>query len=351
MDKSKQKKIINTILNVILIFFLVICIAVVAITLLAGRDPDGAANIFGYQLRIVTSSSMEECEYTNVSEYDIKSIPVKSMVLIEKVPTDSAEVYDWYDALEKGDVLTFKYVDDKNAQVTITHRITKITKQNDGFVIELQGDNKNSEKGAATQIIDTTVPNNPNYVIGKVKGQFIAIGNIITLLKTPLGVVLMVIIPCLAIIFYEAIKIFKTVQADKKEKVDSVLNDKEREIEELKKKLEEMSAAVTAQAEEMTDENQDAATENSNGEDPPVVEGENADEESVSAESDVAADEETEETTENESVEEADEIAEEQTSESVEEKEADGDKIAETESTESAEEAAEDVSDSKEGKE
>ena len=45
-----------------------------------------------------------------------------------------------------GDVLTFRYV--YATQVTITHRITSITEEANGeFIIELAGDNKNSEDG------------------------------------------------------------------------------------------------------------------------------------------------------------------------------------------------------------
>ena len=72
MDKMKFKKIGNIVLNVLMYIFLAFCIFTVIVTLLSKRDSDGAAEIFGYQMRIVTSDSMAKSEYTDVSDYKIK---------------------------------------------------------------------------------------------------------------------------------------------------------------------------------------------------------------------------------------------------------------------------------------
>ena len=69
MKKSKAKKIGNIVLSVLTYVFLAICILAVLLTVLSKRDSDGAAEIFGYQFRVVTSDSMGECEFTDVSEF------------------------------------------------------------------------------------------------------------------------------------------------------------------------------------------------------------------------------------------------------------------------------------------
>ena len=169
MNKARMKKTGNIVLNVLMYIFLVLCVFSVIITIISKRDPDGAAEVFGYQMRVVTSDSMAECELTDVSAYKIKDIPIRSMVFVKVMPDEPAEADEFYRSLKVGDVLTFRYV--YTTQVTITHRITSITeKDTGGFVIELAGDNKNSEDGQLTQIIDTSIPNNTNYVIGKVTG-------------------------------------------------------------------------------------------------------------------------------------------------------------------------------------
>ncbi|MBR2466750.1 MAG: S26 family signal peptidase [Clostridia bacterium] len=239
MNKAKVKKIINIAANVLLYIFLAVCIFSVIVTLVSRNNSDGATEIFGYQMRVVTSDSMAECEHTDVSAYEIGDIPIRSMVFIETVPEDPAEAQDWYGELKVGDVLTFRYV--YTSQVTITHRITSITeKETGGYVIKLAGDNRNSESSQLDQIIDTSLTNSPNYVIGKVTAQAYIFGVIMSFLMTPLGMVIAIIVPCLLIILLEVFKIFSVFNAEKKELRKKENEEKERELEELRRKLAEL---------------------------------------------------------------------------------------------------------------
>ena len=86
MDKNRMKKIWKTFSSVVMYIFLILCIFTVFITVSARRATDGAAEIFGYQMRIVVSNSMAKCEYTDVSNFDVKSIPVRSMVFVKTMP-------------------------------------------------------------------------------------------------------------------------------------------------------------------------------------------------------------------------------------------------------------------------
>ena len=138
------RKALNIIFNVFVYAFVVLGIFAVMLTIFSKRDADGAINVFGMQMRIVISPSMEKCEETDVSAYKIKDIPVKSMVFITLVPEDEAAAEEWYSTLQVGDVLTFKYKYD--TQETITHRIVSITqKPTGGYIISLEGDNKASD--------------------------------------------------------------------------------------------------------------------------------------------------------------------------------------------------------------
>ena len=245
MDKNRMKKIWKTLSSVVMYVFLILCIFTVFITVSARRATDGAAEIFGYQMRIVVSDSMAKCEYTDVSDFDVKSIPVKSMVFVKTMPKDKAKHDDWYRGLEVGDVLTFRYV--YTRQETITHRITSITeKETGGFIIELKGDNTASENGALTQTIDTSVPNNMNYVIGEVKGQSYLIGLIISFLMTPLGMVLIIMVPCFIIILLEVLKIVNMINESKKQRENTAAADAERELAALKEKLAALEAQQAA---------------------------------------------------------------------------------------------------------
>ena len=238
MKNPKLKKIFDIVSTVLLYLFIAICIFGVIVTITAKKDKDGTATIFGTQMRVVLSPSMEKSDDVDVSAYKIKDIKTTSVIFIQVVPEDSSEADKWYDDLEVGDVLTFKYV--YTRQETITHRISKIEeKPTGGYLIELIGDNRDSETGALTQVIDTSEKDSPNYVIGKVTGKSYPVGLFITALRTPIGLVCIVILPALVIMALEIRKILVALNADKKKKEDEEKERQQNEIDELKRKLAE----------------------------------------------------------------------------------------------------------------
>lgn len=228
--------------DVIVYLFIVLCLMAVALAITSKKDADGTATIFGRQMRFVQSPSMEKCDATDVSAFEIKDIPMRAMIFIETVPEDKAEAEAWYASLKVGDVLTFKYVYVR--QETITHRITAITpKETGGYLILLEGDNKGSDDGVLTQEIDTSLENSPNYIIGKVTGQNYPLGLLVSLLKSPAGIVCAVILPALAIIILQVIKIINVLGAERKKKDEEVKVQQQSELEELRRRLAELEAS------------------------------------------------------------------------------------------------------------
>ena len=249
--QSKAGKAINVIFNILLGVFIVCAAFVLTISVVSKKDSDGTATIFNTQLRFVQSDSMDECDQTDVSQYKIKSIKVKSCVFVNVIPEDEEERAKWLDEIEIGDVLTFKYVYTK--QETITHRVVnKVSNNNGGYIITLEGDNKSSTTGTLKQTINTSDVDSPNYIVGKVVGQSYVLGLIIYALKSTLGIVLIIIIPCSIIIIYNAIKIFRVCAGDRKEKAMAQVESQNKKIEELKKQL-EMLQKNTSNKEENED--------------------------------------------------------------------------------------------------
>lgn len=242
MEKQKVlKRAVKIAIDVIIYLFIAVCLLAIVLVVTSKKDPDGTSTIFGRQMRFVKSPSMEKCEATDVSNYEIKDIPLRSMVFIETVPEDKAEADAWYASLKVGDVLTFKYV--YVGQETITHRITSITpKETGGYIISLEGDNKNSEEGVLTQVIDTSLENSTNYVIGKVTGQNYPFGVLVSTLKSPVGIVCIIILPALAIIILEVIKIINVFGAERKKKDREEKESQQNELDELRKRLAELEA-------------------------------------------------------------------------------------------------------------
>ena len=240
---GKVKKILKIGANVFTYAFLVLCIFTLFIAVSSKKDSDGAATVFGKQIRIIRSDSMAKSEFTDVSDYKIKSIPIKSLIIVETVPKAEAKREAWFSKLKVGDVLTFRYV--FVSQETVTHRITEIQpKEGGGYIIKLQGDNATSESGAGTQTIDTSDLESPNYVIGKVTGQSRALGVLVYALKTPVGIICIVILPCLIIIGLEIVRIIGVLQENKRKQAQEEAEKKENEIEELKRQLAALQTAV-----------------------------------------------------------------------------------------------------------
>ncbi len=237
--KSKTGKVGRIIGNILLYLFLALCIFSVFLTVFSKKAVDGAAEIFGYQMRVVTSASMEKCDKTDVSAYEIEDIPVRSMIFVKVMPSDPAEADEWYRSLNVGDVLTFRYV--YTTQVTITHRITSITeKESGGFIIQLAGDNVNDNSQPLYQTIDTSIPNNTNYVIGKVTGQAYLLGVLMSFIMAPAGMILAVILPCAIIMLMEISKIVRSIRGDKAKQAREESERKDRELEELRRRLAEL---------------------------------------------------------------------------------------------------------------
>lgn len=264
MKNEKVKKILKIAGDVVLYVFIVISLVAMFATVIFKQKNDDAVSIAGTEMRLVITGSMEKSEYTDVSNYKIKSIPLNSMVFIENVPKDKAEAKEWYSDLQVGDVLTFKYVYNPGKQIVITHRIVSIVENNakDGYLITLEGDNKSGEL-TGQQVINTsptTVEEKFNYVIGKVTGQSVLLGLLLTFLKSPFGLILVIVVS-VGIICYEIFKLVRMANAEKREKEQQEKDEKDNELEELRRKLaalEKQSGTPSPESNEPTSESEPA---------------------------------------------------------------------------------------------
>ena len=260
---SKTKKVLNIVVNILVYAFLALAVVSLVFVMFSKND---AVTVFGRQVYIVVSGSMEKCENTDVSDFEIKDIPVKSAVFIECVPKDAAQADEWYSDLQVGDVLTFKYL--YTTQETVTHRIVEIEENGDGgYTIQLEGDNKGEGVTLARQTIRTEEVDSPNYVIGKVTSVSYPLGVVIHSLTQPLGIAFLVMIPCFAIILLEVIRIVKYLGEEKRKKAEASSLEKDDEIEQLRAQIEALKEKVGDNAQntvnnaENDGENEDKVTD------------------------------------------------------------------------------------------
>ena len=232
------KKVFKIASYVLLYTALAIGALAVLFSLASKKGETGAVQVFGYQLLTVESSSMEKNPNTDVSDYDVKGIPQHSLVFVQSKPKDTQKRQEWYSSLKVGDVLSFRYR--YVTQVTVTHRITKITDNGTGgYLIELRGDNAADRN--SFQTINTSLDeSSPNYIIGKVTGQSRFLGKLLYAIQTPPGMTFIIIVPCIVIIVLEILRLVSVFGKNEKKKLLEEQRIKDAEIEHLKKRVAEL---------------------------------------------------------------------------------------------------------------
>ena len=260
--KTVLQKILDVALTVIVVIVVIIAVFVLFVTITSKKSPDGAADIFGYQMRTILTGSMEkckhedpsvECDHVDVSKYEIGHLPVDTMIFIELVPEDKDEANEWYKNLKEGDVLTFQYT----GMGVVTHRIIEIEPNSTGgYEIDLMGDNRGDDGTAGVQTIITNNADSANRVIGKVVGQSVFLGKAVTIIRKPFGAIFVILVPCLLIVIVEVVKIIVILTEDKRAKRKAQKEERKaleektetarEDIEELKKQIEQTKLALNS---------------------------------------------------------------------------------------------------------
>lgn len=222
----------NVVFYVVLAFFLVLAGFSITSRVTNGRIGDS-------QYLVVISGSMDG---EKQEEYDIKTIPVKSLIKVDLVKEGKEE--DFYSNLKKGDVLTFNYVSLNNT--TITHRIIEDPiKQADGvYKYILKGDAVEGDSDIQTLYSDGRT----GEILGKVSFVSLPLGQIYFFMSSKVGTLVLVILPSSAICIFEIAKIIYLVSENKRKKKEEITkeetNKKDKEIEELKRQLEEAKKRI-----------------------------------------------------------------------------------------------------------
>ena len=185
-------------------------IAVVLVSVLLGYVYDRNGGSFDFsdtQVRIVISGSMDG---EPREQYDIETIPVKSMVFISEVPTTEPARSHFYQSQEVGDVLTFDYTHPvSHEHMVVTHRIIDIQSSGAGYTFTLAGDSiRDDPTNSSTQ----TVTSWSGDVIGEVTGVAPWLGALTVFISTTTGKVVLVLIPCMILIASETRNIVRILR-------------------------------------------------------------------------------------------------------------------------------------------
>ncbi len=195
-----MKKAISIIIIVILLPILFVNSVIIINSIM---NPDKIPSFFGWKPFIVLSGSMES------------EIFPGDLAIVKDVGTKELKV---------NDVIAFRSED-----IVVTHRIVEIKNENGAIKYKTKGDNNNSQ-----DVGDVL----PEQVEGLYKFKISKMGNLAMFMQTPTGIISCLSIPLLLLVLLH----MKEIKEDRKYINEKVNKQKqmEKEIEELKKKNEEL---------------------------------------------------------------------------------------------------------------
>ena len=173
--------------------------------------------------------------YTIISPSMEPTIKIYDVIVNKKV--------DSIDNFAKGDVITFVSTSSLSLGKTVTHRIEEVVETEEGTKFKTKGDNNLAA--------DTTLVAE-NDILGKVLFKIPQLGRIQFLLASRGGWLLIIVLPALAIIIYDILKIFKLVGVKKEvEKLGEEDIDPEK-LEQERARKESLKEKLTVQPVEQT---------------------------------------------------------------------------------------------------
>ncbi len=133
--------------------------------------------------------------YVVLSGSMLPEIQIKDVVVTKKVAEEQLEV---------NDIITFISPDERHGGISITHRII------DKYYDESIGSYTYRTKGDNNNVADSVLVPNTN-VLGKVILKVPKLGYIQELLSSKGGMIILILIPCLAILSYDIMKILRNI--------------------------------------------------------------------------------------------------------------------------------------------
>ena len=157
--------------------------------------------------------------YTIISPSMEPNIKVYDVILDARV--------DDVNQIKKGDIITFISTGSLSNGMTITHRVVDVIQDEYSVRFKTKGDNNQTADAALVE---------SGNVLGKALFRIPQLGRVQYLLGSKGGWIIIIVLPALAVIIYDGIKLFKT--STLKEKVENMLSTEEEDLEEKKKREE-----------------------------------------------------------------------------------------------------------------
>ncbi len=173
-------------------FFVAIIMAIIS-TLAYFSGEDNGKEIFGHKILIVNTDSMSK---SAISESEKIYFNAGDLIIIRKVE-DLTDI-------KIGDVITFFSYNPESMGKTVSHKIREIKRASNGEV-----------EGIVTYGINTGVNDlvevKPEHVMGRYVSKVPSAGKVFSVLKTPRGFYLSILIPSVLLIIFFSVKVGKVL--------------------------------------------------------------------------------------------------------------------------------------------
>lgn len=252
-NKSKTKKIIDIVVNVVLWLFVIFSIFVTVVAVSVDKDGENVPIVGGKCYLTVLSTSMEGKKPDGIAADKPSGFNKGDLIVAKYIGKD----LEAKTKLGIGDVISFRFDVNNDGKIDKgelnTHRIVDLVKDGEGNVTGYitKGDN------------NLTNDANPVYfgdIVAVYSGRrLVGIGNVLTFLSSKLGFGLCIILPLFLFFAYELFVFIKTLLTVKNEgkKVITAEDEeliKQRAIEEYLRRQQESASAVQGSVQESVQE-------------------------------------------------------------------------------------------------
>ena len=252
-NKSKTKKIIDIVVNVVLWLFVIFSIFVTVVAVSVDKDGENVPIVGGKCYLTVLSTSMEGKKPDGIAADKPSGFNKGDLIIAKYIGKDP----EAKTKLGIGDVISFRFDVNNDGKIDKgelnTHRIVDLVKDGEGNVTGYitKGDN------------NLTNDANPVYfgdIVAVYSGRrLVGIGNVLTFLSSKLGFGLCIILPLFLFFAYELFVFIKTLLTVKNEgkKVITAEDEeliKQRAIEEYLRRQQESASAVQGSVQESVQE-------------------------------------------------------------------------------------------------
>ena len=213
MENTKKTgsagKTAGIILNIVLWLFVAFCVAVTVIAFSSSGNANGIPSVGGRCFLNVQSGSMDAAKPDGVPSDKPDGFPTEAMIVGDYIADSAAAI----DALESGDVITFRWDIDGNGRHEPgeynTHRIVSMERDASGALLRVrtQGDNPEYSHGL-TETVDRSA------ILARYTGVKMAgLGSVLSFLSTQVGFGLCILLPMFLFFVYEAVCFARAVRA------------------------------------------------------------------------------------------------------------------------------------------